>query len=270
MASAKDIIIKPINSRAANALVKKIHYSGKVVSNSQLHLGAYLNGKLEGVMSFGPSMDKRKIQGLVSDTGWNEFIELNRMAFSDKLPRNSESRALSIAFKLFKKHYPHVKWIISFSDGAQCGDGTIYRASGFYLTSIRKNNSIYEMPDGQRIAAMTLEANWDIKQIKDLCESLGIEHKYRTRTDWTKLGAKPVDGYQLRYIYFLDKGYIEKLTVPILPFSEIDKVGAGMYLGKNITISDRRGKQAMDGSHPSQRQGGTDHHAPIIDKEAIT
>ena len=27
-------------------------------------------------MQFGPSLDKRKIQGLVSGTGWNEFIEL--------------------------------------------------------------------------------------------------------------------------------------------------------------------------------------------------
>ena len=65
MASAKDIIVKPIKSAAANALVKRIHYSGKVVQNSQLHFGVFLNGSLQGVMSFGPSMDKRKIQGLV-------------------------------------------------------------------------------------------------------------------------------------------------------------------------------------------------------------
>ncbi len=58
-------------------------------------------------MQFGPSLDKRKIQGLVSDTQWHEFIELNRMAFSDALPRNSESRAIAIAMKLLKKHGPN-------------------------------------------------------------------------------------------------------------------------------------------------------------------
>lgn len=46
MATAKDIIVKPITAKAANALVKSVHYSGKVVPNSQLHLGVYLNGKL--------------------------------------------------------------------------------------------------------------------------------------------------------------------------------------------------------------------------------
>lgn len=138
MCSAKDIHVAPINSKDANAFVKKVHYSGTVVNNSQLHLGVFLSGKLEGVMQFGPSMDKRKIQGLVADTRWNDFIELNRMAFSDRLPRNSESRALAIAFRMIRKHYPHIEWVISFADGAQCGDGTIYRASGFLLTGIKK------------------------------------------------------------------------------------------------------------------------------------
>ena len=102
MASAKDIIIKPISAQAANALVKRVHYSGKVVPNSQLHFGVFLNGKLEGAMSFGPSTDKRKTIGVVRSTEWNNFLELNRMAFSDVLPRNSESRAMAIAFKLIK------------------------------------------------------------------------------------------------------------------------------------------------------------------------
>ena len=102
MASAKDIVIKPISAKAANALVKRMHYSGKVVHNSQLHFGAFLNGKLEGAMSFGPSMKKSGVIGLVSDTSWNGFIELNRMAFSDVLPRNSESRCIAVAFRMIK------------------------------------------------------------------------------------------------------------------------------------------------------------------------
>ena len=73
-------------------------------------------------MSFGPSTDKTKLIGLVEGTGWNEFIELNRMAFSDLLPRNSESRALAIAVKLLRKNAPHLKWFVTFADGTQCGD----------------------------------------------------------------------------------------------------------------------------------------------------
>jgi hypothetical protein len=88
MATAKDVRIAPIKASDAAALIRRVHYSGKVVNNSLLHLGAFLDGRLEGAMSFGPSLDKRKMQGLVRDTPWNGFLELNRMAFSERLPRN--------------------------------------------------------------------------------------------------------------------------------------------------------------------------------------
>jgi hypothetical protein len=149
VASAKDLIVKPISASDANKIIKALHYSGKVVSNSQLHFGVFLNGKCGGAMQFGPSLDKRKIQGLVSGTLWNEFIELNRMAFADWLPRNGESRCIGYAMRFIKKHYPHIKWVVSFSDGTQCGDGTIYRASGFVLTGIKENTQIWEAPSGE-------------------------------------------------------------------------------------------------------------------------
>ena len=131
MPGAKDLLVAKIDTNVANNFVKKMHYSGKVVSNSQVHLGVFYNNRLEGVMQFGPSIDKAKSIGTVKDTPWHGFLELNRMAFSEKLPKNSESRAIGIAMRLFKKNAPHIKWIISYADGTQCGDGTIYRASGF-------------------------------------------------------------------------------------------------------------------------------------------
>ena len=43
----------------------------------------------------------------------------------------------------------------------------------------------------------------------------------------------------LRYVYFLDKSYRSRLTCKELPFSEIDKVGGGMYKGKRISQAER-------------------------------
>ena len=152
MVTAKDVIVKVIPSNIANEFVKKHHYSGKVVANSQLHFGCFLNDKLHGAMSFGCSLDKRKVQHLVINKKtkkpalWNEWLELNRMAFDDILPRNSESRCISIALKLIKKNAPHIKWIISYADGTHCGDGTIYRASGFKLTGM-STSSMIELPE---------------------------------------------------------------------------------------------------------------------------
>lgn len=223
MGRAKEIILKVIPSNRANDFVKKHHYSGKVVPNSQLHFGCFLDGKLGGVMSYGVSMDKRKMLSLVETqnkteaTKWNEFLELNRMAFSDILPKYAESRCIAISIKLLKKNAPHIKWIVSYADATQCGDGTIYRASGFLLTSIKKNSTMLKMPNGQIIADKTLNNS----NYKKIGQSAGY---------WKKKGAKPIKGFQLRYIYLIDKK--SKLNVPIMPFSKIKEMGIGMYKGK--------------------------------------
>lgn len=220
-ATAKDLRVAPIKSSDANALVQRVHYSGKVVRNSQLHLGVFLGGRLEGVMQFGPSMDKRKTLDLVRGTEWNGFLELNRMAFSDRLPRNSESRAISIAMRIIRKAYPHIEWIVSFADGTQCGDGTIYRASGFLLTGIKQNNQILEMPDGSRVARVTITKG---------------DHILKTGGAKIPHGARALPGFQLRYVYFMNSSARSRLAVPALPFSAIEKAGASMYRGKKLTL----------------------------------
>jgi len=246
MATAKDIRVAPISAKDAATLVRRLHYSGKVVNNSQLHFGVFLDGRIEGAMQFGPSMDKRKVQGLVEGTGWHGFLELNRMAFSDRLPRNSESRAMAVAFRLIRKHYPHIEWIVSFADGTQCGDGAIYRASGFVLTGMSKNKTILRLPDGAIISNITLSTSSQYVLA-------GKNTAY-----WKRNGATFLEGFQMRYIYFLNPSARERLTVPIIPFSKIEEIGAGMYKGEKIT----RVKQAMTGDQPEQRRRDTDPPAP--------
>ena len=218
MGRAKEIIVKVIPSKIANEFVKKNHYSGKVVPNSTLHFGCFLDNSLHGVMSYGNCINKKGTINLVENTGWNEFIELNRMAFNDYLPKYSESRCIAISIKLIKKNAPHIKWIISFADGTQCGDGTIYRASGFKLVGIVDNTAL-------RINPKTGEAVHVIQ-----AHHLKISSEFRT---WEAFKGK-----QLKYIYLIDKSM--KITKEILPFSEIDKQGAGMYKGEKITMQERK------------------------------
>ena len=217
MQTAKDILVKPITPQSANAIIKKFHYSGKVVHNSQLHLGVFINDKCEGAMQFGPCMAKKNMLKLVTGTKWNGFIELNRMAFGPKLPKNSESRAIAVALRMIKKNYPHIEWVISFADGTQCGDGTIYRASGFSLIGIKKNTELKRLVDGSVVCAMTYGKG---------------KHILETGRSTVLKGAVSLPGYQLKYIYFLSNTARERLAVPVIPFSQIKELGAGMYLGK--------------------------------------
>lgn len=255
MPSAKDIRIAPIKASDAAELIKRTHYSGKVVQNSQLHLGAFLDGRLEGAMSFGPSLDKRKMLGLVRDTPWNGFIELNRMAFSDRLPRNSESRALGVAFRMIRKTYPHLQWVVSFSDATQCGDGTIYRAAGFALTGIKKNNQVWVAPTGETFSRVSLtdgRSKQEQDQARRVVSRVTMAKGANAVTGgasmkvYEEAGFRPLEGFQLRYMYFLDPTARERLTVPILPFSKIEEMGAGMYRGDKIS----RVKQATEGDQP--------------------
>jgi len=238
MGRAKEIIVKVIPSKIANEFVKKHHYSGKVVQNSKLHLGCFLDEKLHGVLSYGYPIDKRKMLGLVKTSNtteankWNEFLELNRMAFDDYLPKYSESRCIAISIKLIKKNAPQIKWIVSFSDSTQCGDGTIYRASGFKLTLIKKNTDLYLLPNGEIKHSMTIKTN------KQLMSKYGSYKKYLNKEH---KGYKAVDGFQLRYIYLIDKK--AQLNCEDLAFTEIDKKGAGMYKGEKIKLSERNRAQ---------------------------
>jgi hypothetical protein len=129
--------------------------------------------------------------------------------------------------KINKKNAPHIKWILSFSDANLCGDGTIYRASGFNLIGVSKNTSTYQLPNGEVVCSLTSSAH----RTK---ESNG-----KSGTSWIKdNGGVKLEGFQIRYIYLINKTC--KITVPILPFSKIDEMGAGMYKGNKVTLASRQ------------------------------
>jgi hypothetical protein len=164
------------------------------------------------------------------------------MAFDGYLPRNAESRAISQSIRLIKRHAPHVKWIISYADACSCGDGAIYRASNFVLTGIKQNEGLFLLPDGSVIHKLTLES-----QPKRPRPELGgrsffdvTDGKFSMKKYVQAAGAVLLPGWQLRYIYFIDKTMQQHLTVPIIPFSRIDELDAGMYRGEKIAVADRK------------------------------
>jgi hypothetical protein len=247
--SAKDLRVSPISSRDANALMRKLHYSHKVVVNSQLHLGVFLGTRLEGALQFGPSLDRRKLLPLVPGTAWNGFLELNRLAFSDNLPRNSESRALGVALRLIRRQYPQIEWIVSFADATQCGDGTIYRAAGFLLTRIKRNTTLWVGPDG------TVISNIGERTSMRKIQSVASQTEYRGGADmnhYKALGFRPLPGFQLRYLYFTNPLARARLAVPVLPYSAIAEAGARMVRG--ISVGSIPGETAV---HQTEEGGST-------------
>jgi len=227
MGQAKQIQVRPISKQDADRVVRMYHYSGKVDPRSQLHFGVFLGSKCHGAIQFGPSIDKGKTIRLVRNTHWNGFIELNRMAFSDALPRLSESRALGVAFRIMRREYPHLKWCVSFSDATQSGDGSIYRATGFVLTQIKENKSMWRMPDDEVVCQLsfTIGGSTALRRRYGMLptETFGMFSK--------RVGAVCLPGYQLRYVKFLDESMRENLTCDEIPFDRISRMGISMHRG---------------------------------------
>jgi hypothetical protein len=169
------------------------------------------------------------------------------MAFSERLPRNSESRALGVAFRLLKKHKPDLKWVVSFSDASQCGDGTIYRASGFKLTGIKKNSTILEFPDGLRETKLVLSDVLRPRRL-ELARRYGVTLPGGAATvkPFFDIGARYVPGYQFRYVRFLDPTWEERLAVRVIPFADIPDE-CRMYRGIRGGSQEPRGNQPRGG-----------------------
>jgi hypothetical protein len=244
---AKDLRLEPISAKDANRVVRDLHYSGKVDTRSQLHLGVFLHDRLRGALQFGPSLDKRKTIGLVRDTPWNGYLDLHRLALADDLPRNSESRALGVAMRLMRRHYPHVQWVLSYADAAQCGDGTIYRAAGFLLTAIKRNTSMWRLPDGTVHASIVFEPGFGGSSHGGVKGRYGKSGSETSTAFLRRIGAEQLPGYQLRYLYPLDPTVPDRLTVPVIPYDAIPPA-VRMY----------RGVRAAEAGHvdPSQDHSG--------------
>jgi hypothetical protein len=226
-----------------------------VDTRSQVHIGVFYMGELEGALQFGPSIDKRKTIGLVRDTQWHEFIELSRLAFTDRLPRNSESRAIGTALRLLRQHAPQLRWLLSYADATQCGDGAIYRASGFLLTQVKRNTTMWRLPSGEVIADLVLSSGFQPNAgPKSIKGRLGVRAGERSSAYLARVGATRLPGFQLRYIRFLDPTWRDRLTVPVIPFAAIP-AEARMYRGQ------RGGPSGPLGDHPGE--GGAAPTTPL-------
>ena len=97
------------------------------------------------------------------------------------------------------------------------------------------------LPNGGKIHKMTLESNPTTprKELggKSYYDITGGRFNFKKYVEY--VNGEILSGFQLRYIYFIDKSYRKKLTVQEIPFSRIDEMGAGMYKGEKVAQAKR-------------------------------
>lgn len=202
----KDFYIAVIPSKLAREIIIKNHYSKRIVNNSYIHLGVFLNGTLCGVLQFGYMLNQTiyGLEKIVRGTRQGEYLELNRMWLDDLAPKNSESKAISYAIKYIKKVFPMVGWIQSFADERCEKLGVVYQAANFLYFGHHKT-FFYEL-NGQTFHSMLLSvrANNPCPRDKYIIDNLAQ--------------AKKRSLIQFRYIYFIKRSWIARCKVKPLPY----------------------------------------------------
>ena len=195
----KDFYIKEIDRNLANELIIKNHYSQKVFNATYIHLGVFTKDELMGVLQYGYAMNPASQDSVVADTKIDEYLELNRMWLDDKMPKNSESRAISYSIKYIKRKFNNkIKWIQSFAD-ERCGrNGVVYQACSFVYYG-EHTSDFWEL-DGEVYHKILMTVLPSAKQYSDKAEYL---QKNKDRA--TRMALR-----QFRYIFFIDKKYRAK------------------------------------------------------------
>jgi hypothetical protein len=192
-----------IPAATARSVIEAFHYSGRVVNNSYLHLGIYIDGAFSGVLSFGYMLNPARAGRIVEGTTQGQYLELNRMWLEDAAPRNSESRAISYAIKYIRRACPGVAWIQSFADERCGGLGVVYQAANFLYLGCHKT-TFYSL-DGEMYHEMLLTAH-----------AKGGQRGVFLRANINRAGKMTLR--QFRYIYFLKRDWMKRLNLPVLPY----------------------------------------------------
>lgn len=128
--SPHQLVLREITKKQAQACYEQWHYLGKKGFVATHNFGVTTNGHLWGCISYKPPSAEETVKGILGTTDQSGVFEIGRLALSDALPKNSESRVIAVSLRLLRKMTP-VKAVITYADTAAGHTGIIYRATGF-------------------------------------------------------------------------------------------------------------------------------------------
>lgn len=127
--------MRQIHSTEIDRWIKERHYLHSTPAGAVLRL-EFLDdtGIRIGAMMWGRPVSRKINQKTI--------LELTRMYFVDETEPFVESKALGMARKYIRKHYPHIKGLVTYISTAENHKGTIYLADGWFKISETKSSGI--------------------------------------------------------------------------------------------------------------------------------
>jgi len=183
--------ISAIHVAEARRFVAAHHYNKVMPRLTKLCVGGYSHGELVAVATFGYGVRPvHTLRGLFPSLSVPEYLEIGRLCVDDRMPRNTESHFMSLAFRMVKRTFPHVKVIYSWADGIVGKPGYVYQASNFYYGGFIWTE-MYLSDTGTRVHPRTMQG----------ISTGGRNGKHKTRdfATTTSMGFRKYWGLQFRY-----------------------------------------------------------------------
>ena len=122
-----------VHSTEIDSWIAERHYLHSTPAGAVIRMEFVENGKRIGAMMWGRNPSPKQDH--------QDMLCLTRMYFIDDTDHCVESRALAMARKHIRKHYPQVKGVVAYSSTGEGHEGIVYKADGWFEVSRTRNNS---------------------------------------------------------------------------------------------------------------------------------
>lgn len=200
--SPKALVVQPVPHAVAGELVRQNHYLHSAPAAVRLSLGIFAGTDLLGtaILNPGPIGTPHLFRGARS----HDVLCLARLWLDDRLPKNSESRALAIVARFLKRH-TQVKALIAYSDPAAGHTGGIYRAAGWLFLGESEAQPLMRLNGGPAR---------HLRSIGSMLNSHSGRYFRSRGLDVEMVRTIP----KLRYVKLIDETWRSRLTVAPQPY----------------------------------------------------
>lgn len=130
--------------------LREHHYLRSTPAGAVIRMEFRDNNRLIGAMMWGRNTSPRQDQ--------KNVLCLTRMCFLDDAPKNTESRALAMARKHIRKHYPEIKGLVAYSSIGQGHEGIVYQADNWFEVS--RSRATKDCREGRRNQDTSAKIKW--------------------------------------------------------------------------------------------------------------
>lgn len=144
------LMVVPITKEQAKPFIMDVHYAKRFPPHQYL-FGLQEQGKLVGVVCYGPPASPQVMRSVFSGLWTERVLELNRLVIT-----TSTKNAASFLVGRSLKKIVGPRVVVSYADGMMGHVGYIYQATNFLFTGSVKAHDNYYKVDGKLVHPRTL------------------------------------------------------------------------------------------------------------------